>query len=151
MEGNTIMEAHYDKYSEIDKITEFFYNVGCSSDDAKSFISNNIEIITTTPNITEYLYFILNNQEIYGVILVIDNSYKWSIYKDKEFKPFKEITYDENDEALTNGDYIVEMMINFAEQEKVRAIIPDIEKYNLEQKVQTLKKIGLNSNGYHFK
>ena len=58
---------------------------------------------------------------------------------------------DENDEALTNGDYIVEMMINFAEQEKVRAIIPDIEKYNLEQKVQTLKKIGLNSNGYHFK
>lgn len=151
MEGNTIMEAHYDKYSEIDKITEMFYNVGCSSEDAKSFIANNYDKITNTPNITNYLYFILNNVEVYGVILVIDDSYKWSLYKDEEFKPFKEISYDENNEALTNGDYIVEMMINFAEQEKVRAIIPDIEKYNLEDKIKTLKNIGLNSNGYHFK
>lgn len=144
------MQTQEDKYTTIEKIIEMFYNVGCDFQSAKSFITNNTKLINETPDIEQKLYFILNNTEVYGVILVIDNDYQWSIYKDFEFKPFETIK-DEETETLTNGDYIVEMMINFANQEKVISIIPDIQEYNLEQQIKTLKSIGLNSNGYHFK
>ena len=86
MEGNTIMEVQNEKYSIIEKLIEMFYNVGCSKQATKTFITNNIEIINTTDNITDKLYFILNNKEIYGIILVIENNYQWSLLKDMEFK-----------------------------------------------------------------
>ena len=43
------------------------------------------------------------------------------------------------------------MMLNFAETDKVRKIVPNISEMNIETKVKVLRSVSFNSTGYHFK
>ena len=40
---------------------------------------------------------------------------------------------------------------SYTDADKIKEAIPEIEDMNVENKVKTLKNIGLNSNGYHIK
>ena len=58
---------------------------------------------------------------------------------------FRRVIKDDDKEH----DYIIDMILEFTDAEKIKRIVPDIEKMNLENKIKILKKIKLNSQGYH--
>ena len=49
------------------------------------------------------------------------------------------------------NDYIIDMILNFTNTDKIKKIVPNISQMNLENKVKSLKKLKLNSDGYHLK
>ena len=79
---------------------------------------------------------------MYGIIWVNGDDYEWSVF---ENGIFRRIMKSDNDEH----DYIVDMILEFADTEKIKRVVPDICNMNLENKIKTLKKIRLNSQGYH--
>lgn len=85
-------------------------------------------------------------KELYSVLYVNEDNYLWSTYDDNEFMPFRKLSDD-----FKNNDYVVEMVIAYTSSYKIKEAIPEIDDMNVENKVKTLKNIGLNSNGYHIK
>lgn len=131
-------------------IIEIFKNNGCELEATLSFIDNNFQyLIDNYEKICDNIYFIYNNQSLYCVLIVKNNLYEWSVYKNNKFGKIRSINSD--DYNIKKCDYIVEMMIRFADTDKIKRIVPDIENMDIENKVKTLKKIGLNPNGLHFK
>lgn len=136
------------KYQDISEqfndIIYLFKQKGCSPKMTKTFIENNLNyLINMGNNILDKIYFICNNNEIYAILIVDNNNYYWSICKDDCFYPLENTDKDE--------DYIVDMVINFANTDKFKKIVPNLDKMNTEEKVKTLSNIKLNSKGYHLK
>lgn len=134
---------------EFSPIINDFVDIGCSVEEALTFIYNNIEVVRDSDKFNvEKMYFICNNKEVYGLLYVDGDDYSWSIHINNEFSKLK--SKDEKTD-VTNSDYIVDMMIGIGESEKVKKVVPSIDTMSTEGKIKTLKKIGLNSKGYHFK
>ena len=135
---------------EFQSIVKTFKEGGCSAKDALTFINHNFEFLKTeNQEIAEKIYFIYNNKKLYGALLVDENDYSWSIYGDD--RGFSSLQKVDDEGFIKKGDYIVEMMIHFADTEKVKQAFPSVSNMSIEKKVKTLKRIGLNSKGYHFK
>lgn len=136
---------------EFRPIIEKLCNQECSIQDAMTFICKNYEYLKEKDlKEKDKFYLIYNNKNLYGIIIVNENEYEWSLYNEEEgFSPLIKLSSTKND--IKNSDYIIEMMIHFADSSKVKDIVPEIETMNIENKVKTLKRIGLNSKGYHFR
>lgn len=114
---------------------------------ALSFININFNFLRENKiNIDKALFLVMNKNELYSVLFVKDDSYLWSTYINESFLPFKEPT-----KKFEDNDSIVERVLSYAKSDKVQEAIPEIDSMNIENKVKVLKKIGLNSNGYHIK
>lgn len=114
---------------------------------ALSFIDTNFDFLQENKtDIDKTLFLIMNKNELYSVLFVKDNNYLWSTYIDEKFLSFKEPT-----KKFEDNDSIVERVLSYAKSDKVQEAIPEIDSMNIENKVKVLKKIGLNSNGYHIK
>lgn len=114
---------------------------------ALSFINTNFNFLRENKiNIDKALFLVMNKNELYSVLFVKDDSYLWSTYINENFLPFKEPT-----KKFEDNDSIVERVLSYAKSDKVQEAIPEIDSMNIENKVKVLKKIGLNSNGYHIK
>lgn len=111
-----------------------------------SFIDTNFDFLKENDDIERYLFLLMNKNELYSVLYVNEDNYLWSTYDDNEFMPFRKLSDD-----FKNNDYVVEMVIAYASSYKIKEAIPEIDSMNVENKVKTLKSIGLNSNGYHIK
>ncbi len=111
-----------------------------------SFIDTNFDFLKENDDIERYLFLLMNKNELYSVLYVNEDNYLWSTYDDNEFMPFRKLSDD-----FKNNDYVVEMVIAYASSYKIKEVIPEIDSMNVENKVKTLKNIGLNSNGYHIK
>lgn len=111
-----------------------------------SFIDTNFDFLKENDDIERYLFLLMNKNELYSVLYVNEDNYLWSTYDDNEFMPFRKLSDD-----FKNNDYVVEMVIAYASSYKIKEAIPEIDSMNVENKVKTLKNIGLNSNGYHIK
>lgn len=111
-----------------------------------SFIDTNFDFLKENDDIERYLFLLMNKNELYSVLYVNEDNYLWSTYDDNEFLPFRKLSDD-----FKNNDYVVEMVIAYASSYKIKEAIPEIDSMNVENKVKTLKNIGLNSNGYHIK
>ena len=135
------------KYPEIPKQFNELFEVlklkGCPTILATSFIQNNFEYLKKN-DVLNHLYFICNHQEIYAILVTLEDSYYWSICYNDSFYPLEKKTEQ-------NNDYIIVMMLNFAETDKVRKIVPNISEMNIETKVKILRSVPFNSTGYHFK
>ena len=131
------------------EIIDLLKSKGCDAEGIVSFIKNNFEFLVIKfgklPNIIDNIYCIYNNQSLYCILIVSDNTYEWSIYRDNKFEKIKSL--DKDDEC----DCIVEKIVHVMDSEKIKNIMPDISKMNIEDKVRVLKKMELNSTGYHFK
>lgn len=135
---------------EFNEIITLFENANISTDLALTFIKNNLDLlIEEMDTIVNNLYFIFNNNQVYGVIYAKEDNYSWSILKGGVFPTLKHFT-EEEQATLKGTDYIVEMMLRFADSDKIKIAVPEVVNMNIEQKIKTLKDIGLNSNGYHF-
>lgn len=111
-----------------------------------SFIDTNFDFLKEKEDIERHLFLLMNKKELYSVLYVNEDNYLWSTFDDKEFMPFRKLSDD-----FKNNDYVVEMVISYASSYKIKEAIPEIDDMNVENKVKTLKNIGLNSNGYHIK
>lgn len=136
--------------NEFQCVIKTFENGGCSVGDTITFIKQNFDFVQMKKQeLSEKIYFIYNHQELYGALVVNGNDYSWSIYHDKD--GFGSLQKIEEKSAIKTCDYIVEMMIHFADTDKVKQVCPNVSNMNIENKVKTLKQIGLNTKGYHFK
>lgn len=133
---------------EVNNIIKTFTARGFSQEEIASFLNRNFDYIEEHGNmVQDHLYFMYNNHDLYGVLVACDNDYRWSVYHDGEFTSFQTINSCAD---IKKSDYIVEMMIRFADSDKLKTIVPTIHNMSVEGKVKMLKRIGLNSNGYHF-
>lgn len=143
------------EYKQFKRLLENLINSGIEEYYALKFIEENIDILASKDEDQEYdvnnsIYFLLNNQDVYGVVYVKGNTYYWSNYINGSLTKLKTIN-ERDEDYLQSSDFVVEMIINFANSEKIKRIIPEITTYSIEEKLKTLKNLGLNENGYHIK
>lgn len=131
-------------------VVEGFIKQGYSASDIEKFFSNNKDYFAE--NLVEAdsdIYFICNAKKVYALLVVKDDSYWWSLYQDDEFQPLQRTSIDDDSSEVMHTDFIVEMMLSVADSKKMQNVIPEIGSMNVANKVKMLKKVGLNSNGYH--
>ena len=131
---------------EFDGVIKVFKNNEIEDRTILSFIDTNFDFLKEKEDIERHLFLLMNKKELYSVLYVNKDNYLWSTYDDNEFLPFRKLSDD-----FKNNDYVVEMVIAYASSYKIKEAIPEIDAMNVENKVKTLKNIGLNSNGYHIK
>ena len=131
---------------EFDGVIKVFKNNEIEDRTILSFIDTNFDFLKEKEDIERHLFLLMNKKELYSVLYVNEDNYLWSTYDDNEFMPFKKLSDD-----FKNNDYGVEMVISYSSSYKIKEAIPEIDDMNVENKVKTLKNIGLNSNGYHIK
>lgn len=132
---------------EFSGVIKVFKNNEIEDKTILSFIDTNFEFLKDNEeDIEKHLFLLMNKKELYSVLYVNKDNYLWSTYDDNEFMPFRKLSDD-----FKNNDYVVEMVIAYASSYKIKEAIPEIDTMNVENKVKTLKSIGLNSNGYHIK
>lgn len=126
-----------------------FQSQGCTYQSFLSFLINNANYLMENENISNSIYFLYNNEDLYGIVIAEQESYTWCRYENDEFYELRK--RDASNKNMDYEDFIIEMVIRFAESKKIESIVPEINSMNIEGKVKTLKQIGLNSKGYHFK
>lgn len=131
---------------EFDGVIKVFKNNEIEDRTILSFIDTNFDFLKEKEDIERHLFLLMNKKELYSVLYVNEDNCLWSTYDDNEFMPFRKLSDD-----FKNNDYVVEMVIAYASSYKIKEVIPEIDDMNVENKVKTLKNIGLNSNGYHIK
>ena len=131
---------------EFDGVIKVFKNNEIEDRTILSFIDTNFDFLKEKEDIERHLFLLMNKKELYSVLYVNEDNYLWSTFDDKEFMPFRKLSDD-----FKKNDYVVEMVIAYASSYKIKEAIPEIDDMNVENKVKTLKNIGLNSNGYHIK
>lgn len=143
------------EYKQFKRLLENLINSGIEEYYALKFIEENIDILASKDEDQKYdvnnsIYFLLNNQDVYGVVYVKGDAYYWSNYINGYLTKLRTIN-EKDEDYLQSSDFVVEMIINFANSEKIKRIIPEITTYSIEEKLRTLKNLGLNENGYHIK
>ena len=132
---------------EFNEVIEVFGESNLDYKTALLFISTNLEFLRRKrEGIKDKLFLIMNKKELCSVLYINNDSYLWSTYDEEEFLPFKSPAKNFED-----NDSIVERVLSYTDADKIKEAIPEIEDMNVENKVKTLKNIGLNSNGYHIK
>ncbi len=131
--------------NNMEHLIGLFQENGCSVEAIQDFIQNNFHyLIEEGIDSSEQLYFVYNHNDLYGVIWIYGDLYQWSIYDHGMFRKASKLDEGEN-------DYIIDMILNFTNTDKIKKIVPNISQMNLENKVKSLKKLKLNSDGYHLK
>ena len=126
--GRKVVKMKYQKISEqFDEIKSVLELKGCPTSLALSFIKNNLSYLKEA-DITNKIYIIYNHNEIYAILIIDKNNYYWSVCQDNILYPLEKKTKE-------NKDYIIEMMLNFANEEKIKKIVPNISEMNTETKV----------------
>lgn len=132
---------------EFNEVIEVFGESNLDYKTALLFISTNLEFLRRKrEGIKDKLFLIMNKKELCSVLYINNDSYLLSTYDEEEFLPFKSPSKNFED-----NDSIVERVLSYTDADKIKEAIPEIEDMNVENKVKTLKNIGLNSNGYHIK
>ena len=132
---------------EFNEVIEVFGESNLDYKTALLFISTNLEFLRRKrEGIKDKLFLIMNKKELCSVLYINNDSYLWSTYDKEEFLPFKSPSKNFED-----NDSIVERVLSYTDTDKIKEASPEIEDMNVENKVKTLKNIGLNSNGYHIK
>lgn len=131
-----------------DTIINYLISLGFSYKDLKSFIENNIDFLNNDNFDINKLFLIKNNNDIYAILYINENDYYWSINKHGIYTTFKS-NHDMDKDEIYYTDYIVESVLRFTTSEKISTIIPDIIDKPLEERVNKVKKLGLNKKGYH--
>ena len=135
-------------YQEYSKIIDLFDKTNLTKDITLTFIAKNKDFIEKIENFASHLFFIMNGEKVYGIVIIVENHYYWSTFSNNEFTKFQEYT-DDDKEFLSICNYIVEMVLGYPDQKDVREQLPDIENLNLEQKIKKLCKINYNQERYH--
>ena len=139
------------EYLQFKKLLENLIASGINEYSALKFIEENINILSKKDkDVNDSIYFLLNNQDVYGIVYVEGDKYYWSTLLNGALTKLKTINEEDKD-FIQASDYVVEMIINFANSEKIQRIIPEITTYTIENKLKALKSLGLNENGYHVK
>lgn len=145
------MTLENSEYEQFKKLLMNLIASGIDKEEALKFIEENINTLSCDGrDVNDNIYFILNNEDIYAIIYAVDDTYYWSNLIEGILTPLKNLDTVQL-EKMDNADYIVEMVIDFANSEKIKKLVPEITYCNLENKLRLLKKIELNSNGYHIK
>lgn len=132
---------------EFNEVIEIFGESNLDYKTALLFISTNLEFLRRKrEGIKDKLFLIMNKKELCSVLYINNDNYLWSTYDEEEFLPFKSPSNNFED-----NDSIVERVLSYTDADKIKEAIPEIDAMNVENKVKTLKNIGLNSNGYHIK
>ena len=139
-------------YQEYSKIIDLFDKANLTKDITLTFIADNNELITKIEDFSSHLFFIMNGEQVYGIVIIVEDHYYWSTFSNNEFTKFQEYT-DDDKEFLSICNYIVEMVLGYPDQKDVRELLPDIdmENLNLEQKIKKLCNINYNQERYHIK
>lgn len=142
------------KYRQFKRLLENLIKSGIDEYSALKFIEENIDILAKKDDddydVNNSIYFLLNNQDVYGIVYVDGDTYYWSNLINGFLTKLKTVN-EKDEDFLQASDFVVEMIINFANSEKIKQIIPDITTYSVENKLKSLKNLGLNENGYHVK
>lgn len=142
------------KYRQFKRLLENLIKSGIDEYSALKFIEENIDILAKKDDddydVNNSIYFLLNNQDVYGIVYVDGDTYYWSNLINGFLTKLKTVN-EKDEEFLQASDFVVEMIINFANSEKIKQIIPEITTYSVENKLKALKNLGLNENGYHVK
>lgn len=141
------------KYRQFKRLLENLIKSGIDEYSALKFIEENIDILAKKDDdydVNNSIYFLLNNQDVYGIVYVDGDTYYWSNLINGFLTKLKTVN-EKDEDFLQASDFVVEMIINFANSEKIKQIIPDITTYSVENKLKALKNLGLNENGYHVK
>lgn len=139
------------EYEQFKKLLENLIASGIEETEALKFIEDNIYILFHEDrDVNDSIYFILNNEDIYGIMYVVQDMYYWSNLIEGRLTSLKTLAETEST-SIDSVDFIVEMVIDFANNEKIKKMVPEITSCNLEEKLRLLKDIELNSNGYHIK
>lgn len=142
------------KYRQFKRLLENLIKSGIDEYSALKFIEENIDILAKKDDddydVNNSIYFLLNNQDVYGIVYVDGDTYYWSNLINGFLTKLKTVN-EKDEDFLQASDFVVEMIINFANSEKIKQIIPDITTYSVENKLRALKNLGLNENGYHVK
>lgn len=139
------------EYRQFKRLLESLIASGIDELSALNFIEQNIDVLAgSDKDVNDSIYFLLNNQNIYGIVYVNGNHYYWSTLIDGSLTKLKTVN-EEDEDYVQASDYVVEMIIDFANSEKIKRIIPEISGYTIENKLRALKNLGLNENGYHVK
>ena len=139
---------------EFNEVIEVFGESNLDYKTALLFISTNLEFLRRKrEGIKDKLFLIMNKKELCSVLYINNDSYLWSTYDEEEFLPFKSPSklIGLLPSNFEDNDSIVERVLSYTDADKIKEAIPEIEDMNVENKVKTLKNIGLNSNGYHIK
>ena len=127
------------------KILDLFECNCLSIGDFQSFINTYYDnLIDDKNDVDENIYFVYNHNVIYGITIVSANEYRFSVWNDGKLC---NISKDYSDYS----DYVIDMVLNYGDTDKVKRIFPNIEKENLENKMKCLKRMNFNSYGYHIK
>ncbi|MBO5475162.1 MAG: hypothetical protein J5982_01490 [Bacilli bacterium] len=141
------------KYRQFKRLLENLIKSGIDEYSALKFIEENIDILAKKDDdydVNNSIYFLLNNQDVYGIVYVDGDTYYWSNLINGFLTKLKTVN-EKDEDFLQASDFVVEMIINFANSEKIKQIIPEITTYSVENKLRALKNLGLNENGYHVK
>ena len=142
------------KYRQFKRLLENLIKSGIDEYSALKFIEENIDILAKKDDddydVNNSIYFLLNNQDVYGIVYVDGDTYYWSNLINGFLTKLKTVN-EKDEDFLQASDFVVEMIINFANSEKIKQIIPEITTYSVENKLKALKNLGLNENGYHVK
>ena len=142
------------KYRQFKRLLENLIKSGIDEYSALKFIEENIDILAKKYDddydVNNSIYFLLNNQDVYGIVYVDGDTYYWSNLINGFLTKLKTVN-EKDEDFLQASDFVVEVIINFANSEKIKQIIPEITTYSVENKLKALKNLGLNENGYHVK
>lgn len=133
-------------FKNLNLIIALFKNKNFTFKQALTFYMENFDILDNIENVSEKIYFIYNHLDLYGLLLVNNDEYLFSIYLNENFQKIKELGKEDS-----YRDYIVEIIIDFLYSEKVKTMIPNIENLSLENKIKKLKKMNANPYGYYIK
>lgn len=118
---------------------------GCTKDAAFSLLLSNLDLLKLTENeLAKKISIIYNHDDIYAALYCNQNDYRWALYKDGNFSEF--IKYDPK---KNDYDYIVELVLSFTENPKFKKIFDFKNQNSLEEKINLLKNVKTNEQGYH--
>lgn len=128
----------------VDNISSIIYLLsrnGCSIESVQLFIQhifNNIDdIILESTSISNHVFFLYNHKKLYGLILSYLNNTECYRYIDGHFK---EVNHLDN----WYDDYVFNLILNSKN-------ITNLSYFSSESHLNKLKKVKLNSFGYHLK
>lgn len=131
--------------SKIELITKKLMEAGLNEEMIKTFMLTNYKyIMDNIEKIKDNIYFLFNSKDLYAIVIIREDKYLWSNVDDNKVG----LLQDSSEDNL--GDYVIEDILRFGENEKLKNIFPNLSNNYLEN-IKVLKKIKFNSNGYYIK
>lgn len=140
MKKNVFIEQSEKKQS----IIYFLIRKGLTLDQAIYFYELNKNILEEKFK-DDNIIFLYNYQELYGLLLVENDEYNWTIYQNGNFQKLHSKL--ENEEC----DYVISLVVSFIQSEKLNKMGIIRESFSFTNTVQKLNQLNLHKHGYHFR